>query len=118
MDKDTINSFRNKYPKGLLCDIYFHSNRTPFLLQHNALNWIEKHQLFDCLINNPIYDGKIVNLPQTQSINIDEQKLNEEQNSAILNIVNGKDDPWPYLLFGPPGRVFFYIFAQINCNYK
>lgn len=39
-----------------LYDIVFHINRTPFQLQHTALEWMQKHNLFDCLINNPAYD--------------------------------------------------------------
>lgn len=39
-----------------LYDIVFHVNRTPFQLQHNALEWMKKHNLFHCLINNPSYD--------------------------------------------------------------
>lgn len=37
-------------------DIFFNINRMPFRLQHNALEWIKKHNLFNILINNPIYD--------------------------------------------------------------
>lgn len=37
-------------------DIYFHINRMPFRLQHNALEWMKKHNLFHILINNSTYD--------------------------------------------------------------
>lgn len=37
-------------------DIHFHINRVPFQLQHNALEWTRKHNLFNQLINNPKYD--------------------------------------------------------------
>lgn len=37
-------------------DIHFVLNRTPFQLQHLALDFIEDHGLFDILINNIKYD--------------------------------------------------------------
>lgn len=39
-----------------LFDIEFQVNRSPFLLQHNALIWFEKHNLFDVLIDHPNYE--------------------------------------------------------------
>lgn len=39
--------------------IHFHIsqvNRVAFQQQHNALEWIAEHDLFDILINNPKYD--------------------------------------------------------------
>lgn len=40
-----------------LYDIYFHVNRQPYQLQHNALKFMLEHKLFGCLINNPQYDS-------------------------------------------------------------
>lgn len=39
-----------------LYDIVFHVNRTPFQLQHNALEWFKKHNLYDRLVNNLVYN--------------------------------------------------------------
>lgn len=34
-------------------DIHFTSNRTTFQLQHQTLGWMQKHKLYDILIENP-----------------------------------------------------------------
>lgn len=39
-------------------DIEFQMNRIPYLLQHNAVSWMEKHNLFALLISNPKFDEK------------------------------------------------------------
>lgn len=36
-------------------DITFQLNSTPYQLQHTALDYIQNHNLFDVLINNPLY---------------------------------------------------------------
>lgn len=38
-----------------LYDVKFHGNRTTYLYQHHALDFVKKHQLFDCLVNNELY---------------------------------------------------------------
>lgn len=37
-------------------DVNFTINRSTFQLQHNAISWMKKHDLFSVLINNPLYD--------------------------------------------------------------
>lgn len=37
-------------------DIFFHVNRGPFQLQHYALHWLVKHQLFQQFVNSQAYD--------------------------------------------------------------
>lgn len=44
-------------------NIQFHENRTTFLAQHLALDYMEKHGLVDCLINNPLYGRDIKENP-------------------------------------------------------
>lgn len=89
--------------------ISFEVNRTGFQLQHNALNFIKKHALFSILINSPLY--YCPNSTQTLNNNINrtisnQNELNNEQMQAIECIVNGKYNPHPYLLYGPPGMIF------------
>lgn len=40
---------------GHLFNISYHINRLPFQIQHNALKWVNDHNLFDKLISYPIY---------------------------------------------------------------
>lgn len=103
-------------------DIYFQLNIMTFQLQHNALNWMRLHKLFDLLVNNPEYNSlsamsnyselrsniRLETL-QTQSSYFRGElgsKLNQEQKSAAINIVEAKNSPLPYLLFGPAGELF------------
>lgn len=37
-------------------DIYFQLNLMTFQLQHNALDWMVRHRLFDRLVDNPNYN--------------------------------------------------------------
>lgn len=37
-------------------NVNFIINRSTFQLQHNAISWMKKHDLFSVLINNPLYD--------------------------------------------------------------
>lgn len=101
------------YP-GWECDttdthsIIFEINRTGFQLQHNALNFIKKHSLYNALINNPSYhcQDSIPPLININHTNPRQSNLNEEQMQAIEFIINGEYNPRPYLLYGPPGMIF------------
>lgn len=94
-----------------LYDIVFRNNRTFYLLQHQALDLIRSHKLFDLLINNPNYysNGKCNDNEYNCSTAVPDASLmvasmlNEEQNEAVVNIVQGDFYPLPYLLYGPPG---------------
>lgn len=37
-------------------NVNFFINRSTFQLQHNAISWMQKHNLFSLLIKNPLYD--------------------------------------------------------------
>lgn len=91
--------------KDHLYDIVFKSNRTFYLLQHQALDFVRSHKLFNLLINNPSYwsnwessHNQFCKLESSVSTD-----LNEEQKEAVENIVEGAYYPLPYLLYGPPG---------------
>lgn len=98
-----------------------------FHLQMAALDNINKHNLFNILIENPKYSlvisqqniKMVYQIPRAQLI--DDQlppirlhssklfnQLNGEQQSAVANIVYGKNYPLPYLLYGPPGKIYQY----------
>lgn len=59
--RECFNDVRNSY-KNTQYDIFFKVNRIPFQLQHLALEFIEKEQLFTRLINNSFYNCKHENL--------------------------------------------------------
>lgn len=91
-------------------DIVFESNRTVYQLQHNALELIQIHQIFDILISNSQYFSqnmcsplRIENIKPTILNQISQDDLNDKQIQAIHCIVSGKYNPTPYLLYGPPG---------------
>lgn len=100
------DELRNKHT-FLYYDINFHINRLPYQLQHNALQWVNHHKLFDVLINNPLmnlnhdsYQNSSKNYKFTCDI---AEKLNESQKKAVHNIIHSRNRPIPFLLFGPPG---------------
>lgn len=88
-------------------DIVFRHNRTFYLLQHQALDFVRIHKVFNLLINNPNY----YRIPEFNGTMSDQSNdspttrldLNEEQKSALVNIVRGGYYPLPYLLYGPAG---------------
>lgn len=106
------------YP-GWECDtfdtysIVFEINRTGFQLQHNALNFIKEHALFDIFINSPLYhyQNSIPTLNNINQTTPNQNELNDEQKQAIESIVNGKYNPLPYLLYGPPGMTFLQFLS-------
>lgn len=102
-------------------DLSFILNKTVHQLQHNALDFIQKHRLYDILINNPLYHTQRCTMSVQSSTtspylstasaqcSIDEiDELNREQLQAVNCIVEGKNYPLPYLLYGPPGKVLFF----------
>lgn len=91
-------------------DIFFEINRMVYQLQHNALNFIKEHRLFSILINNPSYHQSQSLYSSPQQLNYrstisNQNDLNTEQMQAIECIVNGRYNPVPNLLYGPPGKI-------------
>lgn len=92
-----------------LYDIVFRYDRKYYLMQHQALDFIQRHKLFDLLINNPKYHSTTTVEEPTDEQNYDPPDelenfyLNEEQKDAIANIIQGDYFPLPYLLYGPAG---------------
>lgn len=86
-------------------DIQFRLNPTVYQLQHNALDWVDRHNLVDTLIENVKYNRQHHLFPTNEYIfeTASSANLNEEQKTAARNIVLSASFPLPYLLFGPPG---------------
>lgn len=101
-----------------LFDLEFQPNRIPYLLQHTALNWLKKHDLFEKFIANPKYEvdvSKVAAHEDNASLNFESlwlKNLNEEQRRAVELIVPAKNKQLPFLLFGPPGQ-YIYIFIYL-----
>lgn len=86
-------------------DLKFRVNSTPFQVQHNALNWINKHRLYSKLIQNPKFQNTrdAIQFHKYEFNGKTTDYLNEEQQSAVENIIRLNSDSVPYLIFGPPG---------------
>lgn len=95
-----------------IVDLDFQTNRTPYLLQHSALNWLKKHNLLGILIENPKYEDNTMN----ESVSKDNEfevnfksswldNLNYEQRIAVEQIIQGKNKSTPFMFFGPPGKL-------------
>lgn len=65
--QQSIKTFRKEY-KNELYDICFILNRMPYQLQHYALDFVEKEQLFTKLINNSYYKCKSEKLTQANGV--------------------------------------------------
>lgn len=99
-----LNDLTDKLNTDELYDICFDYNPIFYHLQHQALDFVQRHRLFDILINNSLYHEKSDTSKQidlNDSSIIDD--LNEEQIKAVNKICAGKYYPLPYLLYGPPG---------------
>lgn len=98
-----------KYDHFTTYDLTFETNRIVYQLQHSALEFIEKHEIFNILINHPDYYRQIEDRWPSRSTsvfansNANQNDLNDEQMQAIDCIVEGNNYPLPYLLYGPPG---------------
>lgn len=81
-------------------DVHFIINQTPFMMQHNAMNWFKNHRLFDLLIDNPFFGMQKEEIKQKC---MKRNGLNIEQDMAITNMISA-NIAVPFLLFGPPGN--------------
>lgn len=97
----------NKWLSSENYDITFETNRGVYQLQHNALNFIKLHRLFDILINHRNYHSQKDDFSPCLSNSLfgvsNSNEFNQEQIQAINCIVEGAYHPMPYLLYGPPG---------------
>lgn len=88
-------------------NLKFHTNRINIQMQHQALNWLYDHDVFHFLLDPKFFKHY---LPSSDS-NANEFKfsckmtknLNNEQQLAVKLIVQAKNQPFPFILFGPPG---------------
>lgn len=87
--------------------------KNAFLVQLNALDYVNKHRLFDIVISKPQYN--LIDPAQKSSSNARTQKVYiPSKKKAIFNIAQENNKPLPYLLFGPAGKWHNSPFAMIS----
>ncbi|XP_048065716.1 putative helicase mov-10-B.1 isoform X1 [Megalobrama amblycephala] len=98
--------FSGRLLDGFIDNMKFHVeftvNRLPIKLQHRAVHMAVQHNLRDVLF--PV-GSRTVTPVSPSALRLFDQQLekNNEQKTAVCNIVAGTSKPAPYLVFGPPG---------------
>lgn len=105
-----------------LFTLNFFTNRLVYKVLLNTLEWIKKHRLHAVLVNNQLYDQADYQIPDKRNEQNNfkcsiSEVLNEEQKSAVQQIVWGENDKVPILLHGPPGRIksIFIHLIVLDC---
>ncbi|KAG9485559.1 hypothetical protein GDO78_008567, partial [Eleutherodactylus coqui] len=91
-----------KFIPGMKFDVTFTFNRLPLKIQHRAVELAKTKNLQECLFPTGSKQQRIVS---TDRLSLYDPKLenNNEQFTAVKQIVSGLSRPAPYLIFGPPG---------------
>lgn len=89
---------------GITFIINFSTNPTTSQMQHNALKLIKSHNLFPILIKNPQYESNNNRTLSPAKEYTFAEELNQEQRTAITNIIEARNKPCSYVLFGPAGN--------------
>ena len=105
--------FSRAYIGGLRVDVRFTFNKTTLRTSHQALTEFKKEstlqnkmifpQLLDIEENPPLppLNTRIIRAPQLKFYN---RTLNQEQQTAVVGIIQSVARPSPYLIYGPPGK--------------
>lgn len=114
----------------------FRSTRASLVKQHNALKFITKSKI---LLKHVLFPEKIGDAPLRPQVDVrvndngDIQSgnrllklfnpaLNDVQKSAVVNVLQGRARPLPYVIFGPPGTgktsAIVEIIQQIYTNVR
>lgn len=88
--------------------IRFMSNRTTIALEHRALDLLNQHKISKFFFpkrDNLLVDSVVSNVDDNSNASQIEwiSDVNDEQRSAVENILKRTSYPFPYILFGPPG---------------
>jgi hypothetical protein len=103
---------RFPFVKNKAYDIEFSYNKSVFSLMHKALGkYFENQSLFEGILFPAENQSTSTRLAR-HDITINtwyDRNLNEEQKTAVVNIVNNTSKNAPFIIFGPPGTG--------NCNF-
>ncbi|XP_058461673.1 putative helicase MOV-10 [Malaya genurostris] len=89
--------------KDIKWRLKFNPNRTPIRMEYQALEIIKKQNLSAFFFpSKPLQKFPQFSRKQFQWFNCNVDS-NEEQQIAVVNIINETARPAPYILFGPPG---------------
>lgn len=93
--------------------IEFHFNRMGFVRQHIAVDYSTQTLGFNMLMPTRVIENAVqldVELIDDKIMKGDVElkwfnpDLNNYQRQAVVNIMQGKARPTPYIIFGPPGK--------------
>nr|CAD7259929.1 unnamed protein product [Timema shepardi] len=94
-------NFITKYVKGMQLRVQFTFNRLPLRVQHRALSMLRRCEVQKLMFPS-IFRGLFGVSPITKWFNRD-VSTNQQQMTAVTNIVFESASPAPYIVFGPPG---------------
>lgn len=102
---DTFTAKTRVAPTAEVYFIRFLSNRTSIALEHRALDLLHQHKISKFFFPNRdrlIFDS-VESVVETAASIEWISEVNDEQRSAVENILMRTSHPHPYILFGPPG---------------
>nr|CAD7600593.1 unnamed protein product [Timema genevievae] len=99
-------NFITKYVKGMQLRVQFTFNRLPLRVQHRALSLLRRCEvqklMFPSICRGLFGVSPITNIGFSKWFNRD-VSTNQQQMTAVTNIVFESASPAPYIVFGPPG---------------
>ncbi|KAF6210379.1 hypothetical protein GE061_013483 [Apolygus lucorum] len=100
------SEFEETMKQGAIYSLSFKMNRNPYRKRHQAIDLVLKNVGIDWLFPSVSLDEE----PETQVADLElepirliNSRLNNEQKSAVRNIIAKKNLPYPYIIYGPPG---------------
>ncbi|XP_050511316.1 putative helicase mov-10-B.1 [Diabrotica virgifera virgifera] len=106
VDRELIMIVESQRDERHIYDVKFVLSRLSFERQHEGINRVSTNGLLSCIF--PSHDATLRGRQTQRTINDGEflnQTIarNQEQKTAVRNILNATSVPYPYIVFGPPG---------------
>ena len=113
---DLPKAFTNTYIDGLRVDVRFTFTQTSLRTCHQALVAMmsrEDSQLRKMLFPS-LNDNRPLSAVNTRiQLRLYNRSLNQEQQLAVVGIIQSVARPAPYLIYGPPGEKYFLIAIDV-----